>query len=546
MPLDREELHLLLDTIRSFCDRNLPLKRRLELDAHHTYPADVIEGLFGEVGLHLLFLPESCGGMNGGAFDIYRVSEVMAEYDLGVATAVLATFLGTDPIVVGATDEQKEKWMTRIAEEALVVAYAVTEPSVGSDLGAMKATAERVVEDGELKGYVLNGEKQFITNGGVAAITTVLAIAPDGPSFFIVEKGTEGFEPSKPEEKHGICASNTTAISMQDVFVPADRLVGGVEGQGLAQAQKVFGYTRLMVAAFGLGAGVAALDRTVHYAQERVQGGGLLATKPAYTHKLIVPHAVRLEAARAYIDYVARRIDAGDHDVMIEGAIAKLTATEAGKAAADAAIQAHGGYGYIREYEVEKIARDVRITTIYEGTSEILEWTIGRDRWSQHLKTRGQIWEQSAAEMDRLHAEHADVGADMVASALRAVRIFLDKAREARLTRHQHVLFRIGEIAARTETAAVMCRWATTDDHDPKRIDVETLRAMARIYARESLTNVIQQSMEWLRASDAIDASQSTALASSLGIDALWRCYGGWLADMDRVARVVLEVDAQT
>ncbi len=545
MSLDREELHLLLDTLRSFCDRNLPLARRLELDAHHTYPADVIQGLFGEVGLHLLFLPEACGGMNGGAFDIYRVSELMAEYDLGVATAVLATFLGTDPIVVGATDDQKTHWMGRIAEEALVVAYAVTEPSVGSDLGAMKATARRVMEGDRIKGYVLNGEKQFITNGGVAEITTVLAMAPDGPSFFIVEKGTPGFEPSKPEEKHGICASNTTAISMQDVFVDVDRLVGGVEGQGLAQAQKVFGYTRLMVAAFGLGAGNAAIERTIHYAQERVQGGGLLATKPAYTHKLIVPHAVRLEAARAYIDHVAQRIDAGDHDIVIEGAIAKLTASEAGKAAADAAIQAHGGYGYIREYEVEKIARDVRITTIYEGTSEILEWTIGRDRWAQHLKTRGQIWQKAAADMDVLHAQNGTVGADMVAAGFRAFDLFLEKAREARLTRHQHVLFRIGEIAARVETAAVMCRWALTDDHDPKRANVDTLRAMARIYARETLTTMIQQSMEWLRASDAVQASKSTELASSLGIDALWQSYGGWLADMDHVARVVLEVDAQ-
>jgi alkylation response protein AidB-like acyl-CoA dehydrogenase len=545
MALDREELHLLLDTLRSFCDRNLPLARRLELDAHHTYPADVIEGLFGEVGLHLLFLPTSCGGMDGGAFDIYRVSELMAEYDLGVATAVLATFLGTDPIVVGATEEQKALWMTRIAEEALVVAYAVTEPAVGSDLGAMKATARRVMEGDQIKGYVLNGEKQFITNGGVAEITTVLAMAPDGPSFFIVEKGTPGFEPSKPEEKHGICASNTTAISIQDVFVPFDRLVGGVEGQGLAQAQKVFGYTRLMVAAFGLGAGNAALARMVQYAQERVQGGGLLATKPAYTHKLIVPHVVRLEAARAYIDHVAQRIDGGDHDVVIAGAIAKLTASEAGKAAADAAIQAHGGYGYIREYEVEKIARDVRITTIYEGTSEILEWTVGRDRWAQHLKTRGQIWRQAAEQMDALHAQHADVGAGMVAVAMRAIDTFLEKAREARLTRHQHVLFRIGEIVARAETAAVMCRWAVTEDHDPKRADAATLRAMARIYARETLTLVIQQSMEWLRASDAVDASRSGDLAASLGIDALWKGYGGWLADMDHVARVVLGVEVQ-
>lgn len=255
MALNTEERNLLIDTLRSYCDQKLPLKRRLELDAHHEYPGEVIDGLFKEVGLHLLFLPPECGGMGGGAFDIYRTSETMARIDLGVATAVLATFLGTDPIVVGATEEQKAHWMGRIADEGLVVAYAVTEPSVGSDLGAMKSTARRVMDGDRVVGYVLNGEKQFITNGGVAEITTVLAMAPDGPSFFIVERGTPGFEPQKPEEKHGICASNTTAIAIQDVQVGVDHLVGGVEGQGLAQAQKVFGYTRLMVAAFGLGAG---------------------------------------------------------------------------------------------------------------------------------------------------------------------------------------------------------------------------------------------------------------------------------------------------
>lgn len=543
MALEREELHLLLDTLHSFCERNLPLARRLQLDATHTYPEDVITSLFGEVGLHLLFLPESCGGMNGGAYDIYRVSELMAQYDLGVATAVLATFLGTDPIVVGATQEQKQHWMTRIAEEALVVAYAVTEPSVGSDLGMMKATAQRVMEGDVVKGYTLNGQKQFITNGGVAAITTVLAMAPDGPSFFIVEKGTPGFEPAKPEEKHGICASNTTAISIQDVFVPVERLVGGVEGQGLAQAQQVFGYTRLMVAAFGLGAGVAALDRVVAYSKERVQGGGLLATKQAYTHKFIVPHAVNLEAARAYIDYVATRIDGGDEDVAIEGAIAKLAATESGKAAADAAIQAHGGYGYIREYEVEKIARDIRITTIYEGTTEILEWTVARDRWATHLKTRGALWRDRAAGMQALHAEDPTVGADMVAMSFLAIERFLEKARESRLTRHQHILFRIGEMIARAETAEVMCRWPLVPEHDPKRVDGQTLRAMSRIFACETLALVTQQAMRWLRGSDAIDANVADDWANSLGINKLWTSYGGLLADMDCVAQAVLDLD---
>jgi alkylation response protein AidB-like acyl-CoA dehydrogenase len=409
----------------------------------------------------------------------------------------------------------------------------------------MKTTAARVMEGDRITGYVLNGEKQFITNGGVAAITTVLAMAPDGPSFFIVEKGTPGFEPQKPEEKHGICASNTTAISLQDVQVSVDRLIGGVEGQGLAQAQMVFGYTRLMVAAFGLGAGEAALDRTIAYSLERVQGGGLLATKPAYTHKLIVPHRVRLEASRAYIDHVAQRIDAGETNVATEGAIAKLVASEAGKASADAAIQAHGGYGYIREYEVEKIARDARITTIYEGTSEILQWTIGRDRWQQHLKSRGAFWEDAAKQMDVLASLHADVGAELAASCLRAVGTIMERARAARLTRHQHVLFRLGELVARAETAAVMARWATLPEHDPKRGDAESLKAMARIYARECLSQIVQEGVSWVRGSDAVDAASAPALAQSMGADDLWRGYGGLLADMDRVALTTVGLEPQ-
>ena len=187
-------------------------------------------------------------------------------------------------------------------------------------------------------------------------------------------------------------------MSLNDVYVDADRLVGGVEGQGLIQAQAVFGYTRLMVAAFGLGAGWAALDRAIPYSTKRIQAGAPLSEKQGYTHKLIVPNVARLEAGRAYIEETAERIDAGEGSLNTEGAIAKYMATEAGNSAADASIQALGGYGYTHEYMVEKIKRDVRITTIYEGTSEIMEMTISRDRWQLHLKTRGQHYHEQARE----------------------------------------------------------------------------------------------------------------------------------------------------
>ena len=217
-------------------------------------------------------------------------------------------------------------------------------------------------------GYRINGAKQWISNGGIAGAYTVLANTPAGASWFIVDRGTAGFTQGKPEDKHGIRTSNTAALSFADVYVDAGRLVGGVEGQGLLQAQAVFGYTRLMVAAFGLGAGWAALDRAIPYSAKRIQAGSPLSEKQGYTHKLIVPNVARLEAGRAYIEETAERIDAGEGSLNTEGAIAKYMSTEAGNTAADASIQALGGYGYTHEYMVEKISRDVRITTIYEGT----------------------------------------------------------------------------------------------------------------------------------------------------------------------------------
>ena len=202
--------------------------------------------------------------------------------------------------------------------------------------------------------------------------------------------------------------------------MPTENLLGGVEGKGLIHAQSVFGFTRLMVAAFGLGGGVAAMLKAIRYSRERVQAGTTLSEKQGYMDKLIVPHVVKLEAARAYIEEVARRLDAGEPELQTEGAIAKLFATEEGNAAADAAVQALGGYGYTKEYEVEKIRRDVRITTIYEGTSEIMQWTVSRDRWRIHLQERGGFYRRMAESLESLHREDARVGADVAALAVRA------------------------------------------------------------------------------------------------------------------------------
>jgi alkylation response protein AidB-like acyl-CoA dehydrogenase len=470
----------------------------------------------------------------------------MARIDLGIATSVLATFLGSDPITVGATPEQKKKWLSRIADDGILFAYGATEPEAGSDLPSLRTTAERVVQDGKIVGYKINGNKQWISNGGVCDACTVLANAPGGPSWFIVEKGVKGFTHDQPEDKHGIRLSNTAALAFNDVYVDADRLVGGVEGQGLLQAQAVFGYTRLMVAAFGLGAGWAALDRAIPYSMKRIQAGAPLSEKQGYTHKLIVPNVVRLEASRAYIEETAIRIDAGaEGSLNTEGAISKYMATEAGNQAADASIQALGGYGYTHEYMVEKISRDVRITTIYEGTSEIMEMTIARDRWQMHLKTRGQHYHDEARKSEALHTVHADVGADTAASALHALAEVMEKARVARLTRFQHVLLRLGELIAYAECAGCLARRTALalenklNEKANRRFDAPALAAISRVFAREAALKVAEEGFRLIVGGAGIADAELPVFETCLGMPAVHRAQAGLIADMDYVADVL-------
>jgi alkylation response protein AidB-like acyl-CoA dehydrogenase len=395
-------------------------------------------------------------------------------------------------------------------------------------------------------GYKITGNKQWISNGGIAGAYTVLANTPSGPSWFIVDQGAKGFTHDKPEDKHGIRLSNTAALAFDNVYVDADRLVGGVEGQGLNQAQAVFGYTRLMVAAFGLGAGWSALDRAIPYSAKRIQAGAPLSEKQGYTHKLIVPHVVRLEAARSYIEETAERIDAGvEGSLNTEGAIAKYMATEAGNAAADASIQALGGYGYTHEYMVEKISRDVRITTIYEGTSEIMEMTISRDRWQLHLKTRGQHYHEQAKKFEALHATHPAVGADNAALALHALAEVMEKARIARLTRYQHVLLRLGELIAYAECAGSLARRASLladnrlNEKANRRFDTSALATISRIFSREAALKVTEEGLRWIVGAGGITDTDLPGFETSLGLTAIHQAQAGLITDMDYVADVL-------
>jgi alkylation response protein AidB-like acyl-CoA dehydrogenase len=545
--LSQKTLKLSVKSLKEFAKKRLPDEVLIDLDERDECPIAIVRDMCSpdKLGIQLLFIPEEFGGMGGGTFDVYCICEEMARIDLGIATSVLATFLGSDPITVGATPEQKKTWLSRIADEGLLFAYGATEPEAGSDLGALRTTADRVMQDDRIVGYKINGNKQWISNGGIAGAYTVLANTPSGPSWFIVETGAKGFSHDEPEDKHGIRLSNTAALAFNDVYVDADRLIGGVEGQGLNQAQAVFGYTRLMVAAFGLGAGWAALDRAVPYSTKRIQAGAPLSEKQGYTHKLIVPHVARLEAARAYIEQTAERIDAGEGSLNTEGAIAKYMATEAGNQAADASIQALGGYGYTHEYLVEKISRDVRITTIYEGTSEIMEMTISRDRWQLHLKTRGQHYHDKARELETLHARHPNVGADIAALAHHALAELLEKARIARLTRYQHILLRLGEWIAYAECAGTLARRAALlaenklNEKANRRFDAPALAAVSRIFAREAALKVAEEGLRWVCGAGGVSDAEMPAFEASLLLPAVHRAQAGLISDMDFVADVL-------
>ncbi|MGO9929925.1 MAG: acyl-CoA dehydrogenase family protein [Mycobacterium sp.] len=536
--LDRDTLDMMLDSLDEFVAANLPDERLLELDHEDICPEETIRAMCGEdLGVHLVFIPEEYGGLGGGAFDSYRVCERLARIDIGVATAVFATFLGTDPILIGATSEQRKEWLGRIAEEGILFAYGATEPEAGSDLGAMKTTATPVETDGQVTAYRITGRKQWISNGSIADVYSILALAPGGPSWFIVEKDTAGFSAAPPEDKHGIRLSNTAALFLDDVVVPAENLVGREEGHGLTQAQQVFGYTRVMVAAFGLGGGWGALDRAIAYSANRVQGGAPLANKQGFTHKLIVPHAVRLEAARAFLEETATRIDAGEGEggaLNTEGAIAKYLATEAGNAAAEAAIQAHGGYGYTRDYMVEKIKRDVRITMIYEGTSEILEMTIARDRWQQHLKSSGAYYRDMARGLADVAV---DCGGPTAALAQECLAAVLEACRVGRLTRNQHVLLRLGELTAYAECAGALARRAAAAAANelPEKADTRftpaALAAVSRVFAREAALKVAEEGLRWVSG-----AGTGADLAANLPLDRVRAAQSGLLADMNLVA----------
>jgi alkylation response protein AidB-like acyl-CoA dehydrogenase len=540
--LDTESRQMVLETVAQLKKRLLTKDKILEFDQKEIFPEEAIREMLGpEIGLQLLMLPEAYGGIGGGARDSCAITREMAKICLGVTTAFFALQLGADPIIVGGTEKQKQKWLGAIAEGNSLVAYAVTEPDAGSNVAAIKTKADPVTNNaGDIIGYRINGSKQFISTGLYADFITLLANTPEGATFFVVEKDTEGYIRGKGEEKHGIRASNTSPLTFTDAFVPVENLIGDIPGQGLKQATKVFGYTRLMVASMALGGGEAALDIAIAYAKERIQFKTPLSEKQGYTHKLILPHVMRLSAAHAYIEEVAEKLDSGEKGLEVEGSIAKLFATESANKAAEDAIQALGGYGYIAEYEVEKIKRDVRITCIYEGTSEIQQNIISTFRWKKTRKSKGEFYQSISDEMDRLQSDIGNFGFGMYGLAARALNQTVTLVNDHRLTRQQYIMFALADMMTYVEVGAGLARRAFQHSRDGDS-GAEKIKLICRLFGNEVAQVVSQNILKIILGCGEFDQKTAADLLAKVGYTDLTNSYQNTIKDMDRLADIVFE-----
>jgi alkylation response protein AidB-like acyl-CoA dehydrogenase len=346
---------------------------REHFDETGEFPKEIMK-VFAETGLFGLFIEEKYGGMGGGVMDLSIAVETLSKTCSGIALGLAATGLGTFPIILFGNEEQKQKYLTRIAAGA-IAAFALTEPEAGSDAAAMKTTAKK---DGDY--YILNGTKQWITNGGEAEVYTVIAMTnkekgPRGATAFIVEKGTPGFDFGKKENKMGIRASATRELIFQDCRVHKSQVLAR-EGMGFVVAMKTLDQSRPGVAAQALGIAAGALDVAVAYSTQRKQFGKPICSFQGVSF-MLADMATQTEAARALVYAAARTIDSGAKDISKISAMSKLFASDTAMRVTTDAVQVLGGYGYMREYPVEKMMRDAKITQIYEGTNQIQRDVIG-------------------------------------------------------------------------------------------------------------------------------------------------------------------------
>lgn len=379
-----EEQEMIRDLVREIAQEKItPVAA--ELDEKGEFPWEIIR-LFAASDLFGLFVPEEYGGLGKGVLDMCVVVEEISKACAGVAVSYAASALGTYPILLYGSEEQKKRYLPAIAKGEKLTAFALTESDAGSDAGNIRTTAVRDGGD-----YILNGNKQWITNGGEAEIYTVIAITDRtrgsrGASAFIVEKDTPGFGFGKKEDKMGIRCSATRELVFNDCRIPQENLIGR-EGMGFLVAMKTLDKSRPGVAAQAVGIAQGALDDAIKYARERIQFGKPISSFQGIQF-MLADMATQIEAARALLYAGARFIDSEAKDISKISSMTKLFASDVAMKVTTDAVQIFGGYGYMKDYPVEKRMRDAKITQIYEGTNQIQREVIALQLIKEAAKSR--------------------------------------------------------------------------------------------------------------------------------------------------------------
>ncbi|MDP6523365.1 MAG: acyl-CoA dehydrogenase family protein [Kiritimatiellia bacterium] len=368
-----EEQEMIRDLCRQIAEEKIKPVRE-HYDETEEFPWDMVK-VFAEADLFGISIEEKYGGMGGGIMDTTVAVEELSKGCAGIALSLFGTGLGVFPILLFGSDEQKEKYLPDVAAGKRLCAFGLTEANAGSDAGSIQTSA---LKDGD--DYILNGTKQWITNGGEAEINTVIAITNKakgarGASAFIVEKDTPGFTFGKKENKMGIRGSTTRELVFQDCRVPKENLIAR-EGMGFIVAMKTLDMSRPGVAAQALGIAAAALEEAVKYSRERRQFGKPISSFQGVQF-MLADMATQVEAARGLVYQASRYIDSGAKDISKISAMAKVYASDVAMEVTTNAVQILGGYGYMKEYPVEKMMRDAKITQIYEGTNQIQREVIG-------------------------------------------------------------------------------------------------------------------------------------------------------------------------
>jgi alkylation response protein AidB-like acyl-CoA dehydrogenase len=369
-----DEHDMLRASVRAVCeDKIAPLAA--EVDASGDFPQASYDAL-RQADFHAVHVPEEYGGAGADALSTCLVIEEVARVCASTSLIPAVNKLGTMPLLLSASEDLRKRYLPAVASGEAMFSYALSEAEAGSDAVAMRT---RAVRDGDT--YVLDGAKRWITNAGVSEFYTVMAVTdPDaganGISAFVVEKGDEGFSFGAPEKKLGIKGSPTRELYFDACRIPADRLIGA-EGSGFKTALRTLDHTRVTIAAQAIGIGQGALDHATSYAKERKQFGKAIADFQGIQF-LLADMAMKLEAARQLTYAAAAKSERGDPDLTFFGAAAKCFASDAAMDITTDAVQVLGGYGYVKDYPVERMMRDAKITQIYEGTNQIQRLVMAR------------------------------------------------------------------------------------------------------------------------------------------------------------------------